>query len=253
MFQELIIQVHSCGGAYLEKQPGIRNTTPYWRLHWNASSGSTITFNRRKLTLSGDKIALIPSGVEIDRHIRIPTKHFSSHFTLFNQKRKSPLKIYIFQLDREKTEELMELCKISAGKTWDYWGIIKLNAFILSFLSKIPHHDWGKKDGDPRISRILSIMTKTPALPHSNEKLAKEIGMSTNAFIRFFKRHVGSAPLAYQIKLRTEKAMILLEHTEKSIEEIAEECGFCDRNYFSKTFKEQTGTPPAQYRKQTIE
>jgi AraC-like DNA-binding protein len=162
-------------------------------------------------------------------------------------------KAYIFNLSEEKNGELKELLEFAKRDKWSYGELLKLNAFILSFPAKIPECDWSGKISDFRISKLLKIIERDPATTHSNEKLARQIGMSVNAFIRFFKQRTGFAPLSYQIRQRLEKAMILLEHTEKTIEEIAEECGFCDRNYFSKTFKEHTGTPPAQYRKESVE
>lgn len=43
-------------------------------------------------------------------------------------------------------------------------------------------------------------------------------------------------------------AMLLTEHAEWSNEAIARECGFTDRSYFQRKFKELTGRTPAEWR-----
>jgi AraC-like DNA-binding protein len=40
----------------------------------------------------------------------------------------------------------------------------------------------------------------------------------------------------------------LLETTDRSAGEIAEECGFTDASYFAKTFKAAFGITPKEYR-----
>ena len=74
------------------------------------------------------------------------------------------------------------------------------------------------------------------------------------------ERHPASAPTrptgphrphdAVHLKQRRiEKASILLHHTDHSIDEIAELCGFGDRYYFTRVFTRQLGLGPAAYRK----
>ena len=50
--------------------------------------------------------------------------------------------------------------------------------------------------------------------------------------------------IAYRLKL----ACSMLRSTAKSINEIAEECGFTDASYFTKTFKAAYGETPKAYR-----
>ena len=50
-------------------------------------------------------------------------------------------------------------------------------------------------------------------------------------------------------RLRIEKAKELLTaHPEWSNEAVARECGFTDRSYFQRKFKELTGRTPAEWR-----
>ena len=66
------------------------------------------------------------------------------------------------------------------------------------------------------------------------EKFKKETGQSVSSYIRFVK---------------VERAKILLETTDLSIKEIADQLAFNTVNYFIQSFREVTGYTPAQYRK----
>jgi len=78
--------------------------------------------------------------------------------------------------------------------------------------------------------------------------LAHNACMATNAFARLFLHNTGYPPHRYILRRRLEKACVLLHHSTRTIDTIARECGFCDRYYFSKAFKKETGRSPAAYR-----
>jgi AraC family cel operon transcriptional repressor len=63
-------------------------------------------------------------------------------------------------------------------------------------------------------------------------------------------RHMKKTPVEYVNHVRMEHAKRLLTHTDKSIEEISEECGIKSRRHFYRLFKEATGGTPKQYRQQ---
>lgn len=242
----------SCEEKYLSVRVPLRSTTSYWRMHWCESPGAKVYFSKRKASYGESTILLVPPNKVISRGLPIPSNHLFTHFTLLNQEHHKLLKdVYVFDCVDQR-EELDELCLMARRNLWSYGESLRLDAFIMSFLARIPVTDWSPRVKDSRISRVLSMMSEDVSKTRSNERLAADINMSANAFIRFFKKHVGSSPLAYQIRLRLDKAMIQLDYTDKTIEEIAEECGFCDRNYFTKTFKDHLGIPPARYRTQKI-
>ena len=82
----------------------------------------------------------------------------------------------------------------------------------------------------------------------SIEHLAKMCNITTTHFSRTFKAMYSTTPVKYINNLRLEKACALLTHTNLSIGEISDQCGFADSSYFSKTFKSAYGQSPANYR-----
>ncbi|MBQ9337681.1 MAG: AraC family transcriptional regulator [Lentisphaeria bacterium] len=82
----------------------------------------------------------------------------------------------------------------------------------------------------------------------SVEQLARKACMSRRNFFLQFKKTAGCTPIQYLIRLRISRATELLLYSEMSIGDIAAQCGFCDSNYFCKTFRAQTGMSPRQFR-----
>lgn len=78
---------------------------------------------------------------------------------------------------------------------------------------------------------------------------AKIAGMSKYAFIRAFKAEMQETPQRYVIRLKTEKARLLLTETDMKIKDIARRLGYEDPLYFSAVFKKYVGVSPEIYRK----
>ncbi len=106
--------------------------------------------------------------------------------------------------------------------------------------------------GDARpanISKVLDYIDSHISEDLSIEKLASIQLCATAHFSRMFKKLMNQSPSAYIRERRVTKASQLLITTQKSIEQIAELCGFYDRFHFSKNFKTLMKRSPVQYKK----
>ena len=81
------------------------------------------------------------------------------------------------------------------------------------------------------------------------EQLAPMVGVSTRRYATIFQQLYGHPPKHYLLLYRIDRAKELLVSTSRSVESIAEFCGFSDPFYFSRAFKQITGIPPLEYRK----
>jgi AraC family L-rhamnose operon transcriptional activator RhaR/AraC family L-rhamnose operon regulatory protein RhaS len=103
-----------------------------------------------------------------------------------------------------------------------------------------------------RIAKAISCMESGFSEDISIDELAKIAHMSPRNFHRVFIEATGKTPAAHLIGLRVAEAAHQLKSTDKSITEIAFDCGFTDSNYFARAFRKTTGCSPSAYRKQTL-
>ena len=80
--------------------------------------------------------------------------------------------------------------------------------------------------------------------------IAASASLSPSYFHTLFSASVGMTPHEYLQSRRIKAATELLALTSLSMSEIAEQCGFANQQYLGTVFKAQTGTSPAQYRKE---
>ena len=82
----------------------------------------------------------------------------------------------------------------------------------------------------------------------SNTEIGAIFGYHPFYVSRVLKDKKGVTLRQYIISYRLRAAARLLELSDKSVAEIAEECGFTDASYFTKSFKTAYGETPKAYR-----
>ncbi len=105
--------------------------------------------------------------------------------------------------------------------------------------------------------RAKSLVALSAGVAYLESGIAEEVfigeaadraGLSVNQFIRRFKAAYGLTPYRYLIGLRLDRAARLLTESNRSVTDIAADCGFDDANYFSRSFSARFGTSPRSYR-----
>ena len=87
----------------------------------------------------------------------------------------------------------------------------------------------------------------------SNTEIGAIFGYHPFYISKVLKDRKGTTLRQYIIAYRLKLAKKLLEESSKSVNEIAEDCGFNDPSYFTKTFKSAFGMTPKDYRNLTKE
>lgn len=100
----------------------------------------------------------------------------------------------------------------------------------------------------PQIAKALQIIAEQ-GFHVSETELAEATGITPAYFSRLFKKVMKFRFQDYINSKRFNHARVLLHHTNLSIMEIANQCGFCQQSYFTHKFKETLGMTPSQYRK----
>ena len=85
------------------------------------------------------------------------------------------------------------------------------------------------------------------------EDMARVAGYSPNYFHHVFSSVMGKTPQQYLLEERIRRAKLLLAESEKTISEIAYECGFASQSHFSMRFRRVEYCTPGEYRQRSIE
>ena len=103
-----------------------------------------------------------------------------------------------------------------------------------------------KKQKNTFLGTALPLLAD-PSIPI--REIAQHCGISDSGFRAQFKKAMGLSPLQYRLNARIRKAQYLLESTDLSIQQIAEQLHFYDQAYFCKLFRQKTGVSPKFYAK----
>ncbi len=111
-----------------------------------------------------------------------------------------------------------------------------------------------KNSIDPRITDAVDYIEKHYTERITIERLALEAKMSESRFFPCFKTALGVTPVDYLNHYRISKAIVMLvNHSERSVEEVSCAVGFESSTYFRRVFKNITGKNPRNYRKLNAE
>ena len=101
-----------------------------------------------------------------------------------------------------------------------------------------------------RLRTMMVFVSRNYMKPISLEDIAASANISKSTCYRCFQNCLKMAPLEYLKDYRLDNARLLLfKDSEKSVTDIASECGFDNVSYFIQAFKKKTGKTPLSYRK----
>jgi two-component system response regulator YesN len=98
------------------------------------------------------------------------------------------------------------------------------------------------------LPRAIRYMKQNLGREINQHEVAAYVNMSRSYFSRYFKSLIGEPFGDFLRSLRFAYAIELLEQSELPIYVIAEKSGFLDDKYFSRVFRERTGSLPTEYR-----
>jgi transcriptional regulator GlxA family with amidase domain len=101
---------------------------------------------------------------------------------------------------------------------------------------------------DGRVRRALLLMEQNLADPLPIADIADRLKLSTRQLERLFQSVIGVRPVIFYRMLRLRYARWLLDHTDRSVTDIALEAGFSDCAHFSRQFKTMVGQSPSDVR-----
>jgi AraC-like DNA-binding protein len=107
----------------------------------------------------------------------------------------------------------------------------------------------GERTIDPRVQRVLRIISERYADPLETRELAGLVGTSASRIAQLFREHTGTTIRAALLRRRLTEAKRLLATTDTPITAVLYEAGFNDVSYFNRSFRRDTGRTPREFRR----
>lgn len=146
---------------------------------------------------------------------------------------------------------MMERTMNNQTIAWEQFKQLTLNEYIdLIGYGMKAYQILGNNTYDIKIKNAVHyILWNYPKKELDIQMLSEHVDLSPNYLCSLFKKQTGSTINDFIIKVRLDKARVLLEKTNLKLYEITERVGLQDANYFSSLFKEEYGMPPSVYRR----
>lgn len=96
-----------------------------------------------------------------------------------------------------------------------------------------------------RVARAVESMRQNLDQELSLDALAGLAGVSASQLARDFSKFFGVSPRQYQVRLKMQAALDLLERMP--LAQVAQECGYSDQSAFARQFRKVVGLSPARY------
>lgn len=102
---------------------------------------------------------------------------------------------------------------------------------------------------EDRMARIERFVADNIGLDLSPVDVAGHMSVSERQLDRIVMRHKGYSTKKFITRLKLRRAKALLEETDLTLKEIADQLGFSSEYYFNSVFKKHEGFPPGEFRK----
>ena len=276
-FRDVQIKLFSCRYWVLEEWEFDDLSVPYWRIYHSCLPGAKIIFKNQTIAIQEDSIIIIPPNTSFSSQLKkdydkpeesIKGRRFVEEDDLKTLKRQElvdqlfihfslgyPLdflnnEVYVIKCNWT-TKDLLNQIKQSCieDTAFSFQECLRIKNLIIESLLHLPDQIWHSENIDLRIFKSIKFIEANYKNKITNEALADDASMATNSFARLFKSVLGISLQQYIIKVRIEAACNLIHHTDKSLDDVAFDCGFSDRHHFSKIFKKQMKVNPSDYKK----
>lgn len=110
-------------------------------------------------------------------------------------------------------------------------------------------HFYSNMEGveDARVRKAAHYIEQRIDTPVSLEAIARYVGISSRQLERAFHVALGESPMAFYRRLRLEYGRWLLQGGQRSITQVALDCGYSDGAHFAREFRRRYGVTPKAF------
>ncbi len=217
---------------------------PYWRLYCPIEGSAVVNFKGQETELKPGFLYLIPPRTVFSSQNPEPFSKWYVHFILGRSDLLSLPGVYSQPVD-DISAGFLDALESARGEPYNWESA----SFVIHSLTNLPPSAWTDQKLDSRVEKAMEFLQSNLARKITADDAARSAGVSVRNLNHLFRSQVRMAPMSVLLNYRLDRACHLLRHSEQSIEQVAENCGFPNRYYFSRMLKQHRGISPAAYRK----
>lgn len=194
-----------------------------------------------------------PKGLRIanlafraEHAIALEERYLPKHFSCFRSIAKLPWSIH---LDANSFAQTIQLYRTLAGALRDSLELDRALLNLFAILRK-PFGDLSLSQAPDWLRCACAEMQRPEHLAEGVPAFFRFAGRSKEHTARELRKYSGCTPTQFVRQLKLDHAAQLLCTTDKSVLDIALECGFESQGHFHSRFKTRFKATPLQYRKQ---
>lgn len=182
---------------------------------------------------------------QLEKRVDDPIRNLKNYSIIFNtllRKAAEHGKVHPYYIDKISSDFAFKIENISTVED----GKRLQRSMTQAYCRLVQLHS--SNGHSPIVQKLVTRIDADLTADLSLRAQAEELGVNASYLSSLFKKEVGTAYTDYVNKKRVEYAKQLLNTTNYQIQNIAQQCGILDLNYFSKVFKRYSGVTPIKYR-----
>ena len=226
--------------------------SPFSRIYYVKSGSGRLVCGENEYILTPGFVYLIPVGTRISFHSCGQLEKVYAHFNILRPDGYDLLRDFkgvgVIERNQAHIEKIFALFE-SPYMSDKFIFDSMLQSDIADMIGKYGIIKRKSVNVSPVIQKVIDIILEKPNIKITVASLSQAINVSESFLSKKFRKETGLSVNEYLSQMVFYNAQIELATSDKSIDEIAEKYGFCDRFYFSRRFKKVFFTTPAHYRK----
>lgn len=162
-----------------------------------------------------------------------------------------------FSVDDKKSNHFIPILDsiMETATSSSYIRDMKINEILSRLLTVLMEYSWNPEKAKVSNTKCLNISNVKAFIDQNYinkialEIVANQFNVNKSYLLRLFKENTGFTVNNYILQKRILLAKNELRFSNKTLDVIAEECGFECANYFIRIFKKIEGLTPGEYRK----
>ncbi len=259
--------------CFIEKESSVkRYTMPlyhshnYYELYFLAQGDRSFNIENDNYSLSQNDLLIVPanyqhktSGAGFTRYLLNFTQDYLNESELAVVEQCEQQKISLSKEESAKFIDLLETLLLiqsdnlkdnQKNSEYNYKTCFSFLMYTLSTFKNFPKKKYlPRKRYKARTKQILNYIEKHYKDEINLDFFCKMFYISEPALVASFKKDTGMTIMNYLLLTRLKKAQGMLMYSNKSIEQISDECGFSSRKYFTLIFTKHIKISPLKFRK----